>query len=93
MRSINIHFVSIYETIIIGGLIQSETTKTVAKIPLLGDIPVLGQLFTSKKFQEDQTELLVFLTPVILKGGEDVSGIMLDTATPEEREAILREGE
>ncbi len=77
------------ETIIIGGLIQSEVTETVAKVPLLGDIPVLGELFRSKKFQEDETELLVFLTPVIINTKEDMTGFVLQGMEPGEREEML----
>jgi type II secretory pathway component GspD/PulD (secretin) len=79
------------DTIIIGGLIQNEITKVVAKIPFLGDLPVLGDLFRSKKFQEDQTELLVFLTPVILKGNENQPAFMLEGVGPDERETMLKE--
>ncbi|HYE79126.1 MAG TPA: hypothetical protein VEI97_14180, partial [bacterium] len=38
-----------------------------SKVPLLGDIPVIGQLFRSKNTLDDETELLIFLTPTILK--------------------------
>jgi len=78
------------ETIVIGGLIQSEITKVVAKIPFLGDLPILGDLFRSKKFQEDETELLVFLTPVILKGDENQPAFMLEGVSSDEREEMLK---
>lgn len=78
------------QTMVIGGLIQNEVTKVVAKIPLLGDIPILGQLFRSKKFQEDVTELLVFITPIVLEGGEDLQGFVTHGIMgPEEREALF----
>ena len=41
-------------------------TESVDKVPLLGDIPVLGALFRSKRFQNDETELVVFVTPSIV---------------------------
>ncbi len=54
------------ETIIIGGLIQRQTETTHRKIPLLGDIPLIGQLFRSKSSTSVETELLIFLTPQLL---------------------------
>ncbi|HID36930.1 MAG TPA: pilus (MSHA type) biogenesis protein MshL [Ghiorsea sp.] len=53
------------ETVVIGGLIQDETSENERKIPLLGDIPVLGSLFTSSYKHKQRTELVIFLTPKI----------------------------
>lgn len=53
-------------TLIIGGLIRSDETKLVKKIPLLADIPIIGELFKRRQFQEGKTELVIFLTPEIL---------------------------
>ncbi len=50
-------------TIALGGLISNTVRKSVTKIPILSSIPVLGKLFTSKRFQNDQTELVIFVTP------------------------------
>jgi pilus assembly protein CpaC len=54
------------ETLVIGGLIQSEITEVIAEVPFLSDIPILGELFRSKRFIEDETELVIFLTPFII---------------------------
>lgn len=54
------------ETVIIGGLMQEESRKTHTKIPLLGDIPIIGQLFHSVSEQQATTELAIFVTPRIL---------------------------
>ncbi len=51
------------QTIVIGGLIQDQTTETVSKVPLLGDVPILGHLFRRTRIGTDKTELLIFLTP------------------------------
>ncbi|MDV7398907.1 hypothetical protein RZS08_46295, partial [Arthrospira platensis SPKY1] len=59
------------ETIVIGGLIQREQSDSVTKVPGLGDIPVLGALFRSRKFLNKETELVVFVTPFVT--GEDMS--------------------
>jgi len=51
------------QTIVIGGLMQDEIRDTVNKVPLLGDIPLLGYLFKRTVKETDKTELLIFLTP------------------------------
>lgn len=50
-------------TLALAGLIQNNSRELVRKIPLLGDIPILGKLFTSKRYQKDETELMIFVTP------------------------------
>ncbi|OQX54134.1 MAG: hypothetical protein B5M48_01555 [Candidatus Omnitrophica bacterium 4484_213] len=54
------------DTLLIAGLIQSEQAKNLQKFPLLGDIPILGELFKSTRFQNDQSELVIFVTPTII---------------------------
>ncbi|CAG1006915.1 Putative secretin GspD [Phycisphaerales bacterium] len=54
-------------TVVVGGLIVESKTKTVAKIPLLGDIPLLGLLFQDRSTGNRKTVLYVFLTPKILR--------------------------
>jgi MSHA type pilus biogenesis protein MshL len=54
-------------TIVMGGLVQDTATTTRRKIPLLGDIPLLGKAFTGKYDSKDRTELVFFLTPRIIK--------------------------
>lgn len=53
----------------IGGLISSDQSKSVSKIPLLGDLPIIGQLFRHDTFRNDRSELIVLVLPQIL--GED----------------------
>lgn len=55
------------DTIVIGGLITDSESDTVAKIPLLGDIPILGWLFKKKSVTRTRTELLIFVTSKIVK--------------------------
>jgi general secretion pathway protein D len=55
------------ETVVLGGIIKNSSTLTRNKIPLLGDIPLLGPLFQSTNKTKTKTELLVFLTPRIVK--------------------------
>jgi pilus assembly protein CpaC len=51
------------ETIALSGLLYNTSGKTVTKIPLLGNIPILGELFKSRDFIDRKTELIVFVTP------------------------------
>jgi type IV pilus assembly protein PilQ len=53
-------------TAIIGGIFQTTEREDEVKIPLLGDIPLIGHLFRHKSKLQDKTELLVFLTPTVL---------------------------
>jgi pilus assembly protein CpaC len=50
-------------TIMLSGLVKSESAKDVARVPLLGQIPILGELFKSRSFRENKTELAIFITP------------------------------
>ncbi len=54
------------ETIVLSGLLQRNASTDIDKVPLLGDVPVLGALFRSKRFQNKETELVVFVTPSIV---------------------------
>ena len=54
------------QTMAIGGLIANDITRDVTKIPLLGDLPVIGQLFRSTSFAKGETELLILVTPTIV---------------------------
>ncbi len=59
------------ETVIIGGLMKDDLTETVSKVPIIGDIPLVGKLFQSKSTTKDKTELLVFLTPRVVRTAEE----------------------
>ena len=51
----------------IAGLLQDNIKETVAKYPVLGDIPILGALFRSTSFQKNETEMIVIVTPHLVK--------------------------
>ncbi len=55
------------QTVVIGGLMQENDEETVTKMPLLGDIPVLGWLFKTKNVTKNKTNLIVFLNPHVIK--------------------------
>lgn len=58
------------QTMAIGGLYSKVESKGVSKLPFLGDLPVLGTLFTSKTFGKDETELIILVTPTIVNPDE-----------------------
>ena len=57
------------ETIVLAGLLQREVSTDIDKVPLLGDIPVLGALFRSKRYLNKETEMVVFVTPTVVSAG------------------------
>ncbi len=59
-------------TVVMGGLMKNENNKTVYKIPLLGEIPFLGSFFRRTEEEVTKTELVIFLTPHIVSGSENV---------------------
>ena len=61
-------------TIVIGGLMKNEDLETLKKVPFLGDLPLLGNLFRSKDKTVKKTELVVLLTPHIISGDIDSYG-------------------
>lgn len=56
------------ETVVIGGLIRRNTNNTVAKMPLLGDIPIIGFMFRQEATSNDETEVIIMVTPHIKSG-------------------------
>ncbi len=67
------------ETVILGGIIRNTVSSTVKKLPLLGDIPVLGNLFRSTSKEKVKTELLVFLTPHVVRNDDDARALRTST--------------
>ena len=65
-------------TMAIGGLIASDESKTISKIPLLGDIPILGQFFRSTAKSRERREIIILLTPILVDS--DYKPIMSDEA-------------
>jgi len=60
------------QTVVLGGIYETERRETVSKVPFLGDIPVVGNLFKSKKRVDNKAELLIFVTPRILEEGSSI---------------------
>jgi general secretion pathway protein D len=66
------------DTAVLGGLMEDSDSDTVSKVPVLGDIPILGWLFKSQNRQKNKTNLTVFITPKIIRNAED-NGSILET--------------
>lgn len=64
------------DTIVIGGLMRNKINDSVNKIPLLGDIPLLGWLFRSKTQESVKSNLLIFMTPTIIRQYEKVRALL-----------------
>jgi type IV pilus assembly protein PilQ len=60
------------QTVVLGGIMETERRDTVNKVPFLGDIPGLGVLFRSKSKTDNKDELLIFVTPKILREGANI---------------------
>jgi type IV pilus assembly protein PilQ len=61
------------QTVVLGGIMETERRDSEKKVPLLGDVPVLGNLFKSKSKTNNRDELLIFITPRILREGSNVN--------------------
>ena len=63
------------ETIILGGLIKSADGKSQTKVPILGDIPIIGRLFTSNGDSSSKVNVIIYITPYILKKSADLTSL------------------
>ncbi len=76
-RSIKTHIVaSNGQTVVLGGLIKDKYQNAIHKIPVLGDIPILGYLFKTKTKSKEKVNLVVFLTPHIIREPKDFLAIL-----------------
>ena len=83
------------ETVVLGGLMDEQTKEEVSKVPLLGDIPVLGYLFRSTSNTTSKRNLMVFIRPTILRDANVYSGISSNKYTmfrAQQLEAAAQEG-
>jgi len=74
------------QTFVLAGLIDNKVSKQVSKFPLLGDIPILGALFRSTKYSNNETELMVMVTPKIVRplNKDEIPTLPTETMKPEE---------
>jgi general secretion pathway protein D len=69
------------DTVVLGGMMQETFTNIASQVPLLGDIPLLGHLFRFKSVSRKKTNLLIMLTPHIIRE----PGQMLETSAEQKR--------
>nr|WP_070959630.1 type II secretion system secretin GspD [Hyphomonas sp. Mor2] len=81
------------EIIVIGGLIQQEDQISNFKVPVAGDIPVVGNLFKSELKEYDRTNLMVFIRPTIVRDREDARSLTSRNYRYIRAESLLRDGE
>ncbi len=89
-RSINTNVVlNNGDTAVIGGLMKDEDSETIAKVPILGDLPILGWFFKSKKSTKRKVNMLVFLSPKIIRNRADSQNLL--TYKTDERLRFLKQ--
>lgn len=83
------------QIVVIGGLISDDSKNNESKVPLLGDIPVIGNLFKYQTRNRDKTNLMVFLRPYVLRDGKAANQLTGDRYDyiRNEQGAVLRESE
>ncbi|AHZ84145.1 type II secretion system secretin GspD [Bdellovibrio bacteriovorus] len=64
------------DTVVLGGLMKEQDQESVTKVPLLGDIPIIGWLFKSRTIVKDKTNMVVFLTPKIVRNNIEANAIV-----------------
>ena len=74
------------QTFVLAGILDNKVSKQVSKIPLLGDIPILGALFRSTRYQNNETELMVMVTPKIIRplNKDEIPALPTENMDPEE---------
>lgn len=82
------------QTVVIGGLIEERVEENVTKVPLLGDIPLLGWLFKNTSYKKNKTNLIVFLTPHIVREASHLERLTEDKKVEFARtEEMYKKGE
>jgi pilus assembly protein CpaC len=76
------------ETVMLSGLVKGEMAKDIAKLPLLGQIPVIGELFKSRSFRENRTELAIFITPTLVSGDAAAEAAVWERNAEREKEHL-----
>ena len=80
------------ESFALAGLLQHTLEQDISKVPALGDIPILGQLFRSERFQKNETELVIIVTPYLVKPAPPVAALQSPTdgfVTPHDVQTII----
>lgn len=78
------------ETVVLGGIIKNSVSTTTNRLPILGDIPVLGKLFQSTGTTKSKTELLVFLTPRVVRDSDEARRLREETEKQMQSKALQK---
>ena len=81
------------QSLAIAGLIKNNVTETVRRLPVLGELPILGALFRSSEFQTDRTELMFLITPRLVKPLGPEVALPTDAFTPPSRAQFFLHGQ
>jgi pilus assembly protein CpaC len=80
------------ETLVIGGLIKDNLTESIKAFPLLGEIPILGALFRSTEFRNNKSELLVVVSPTLVRASTTMPALPTDSFVPPSRSELFLGG-
>jgi len=74
------------QTFVLAGLLQTKITRKITKIPVLGDIPILGTIFRNARYSNEETELMVMVTPKIVRplNKEEIPALPTELMRPKE---------
>ena len=64
------------DTAVLGGLMKEDDVEEITKVPLLGDIPILGWLFKTRRSSKEKTNMLIFLTPTVVRTADDSNSLL-----------------
>lgn len=76
-------------TLVLGGLIANEQSRNLRRVPFLGDLPIIGQLFRHREFQENESELVIVVTPTIWTVPPPIPACVQPTPVPQMAPAPL----
>src|SRR5215472_5092330 len=80
------------ESFVLAGLLQHTLEQDISKVPALGDIPILGQLFRSQRFQKNETELVIIVTPYLVEPAPTVAALQTPVdgfVTPHDVQTVI----
>ena len=80
------------ENLVIGGLLREKLTEDITRVPLLGDIPILGALFRHTSKSSETTELMVIVRPTLVKGSPTVPELPTDRFVPPTQKELFLDG-
>ena len=80
------------QSLVIGGLVRNNITETIKTFPFLGELPIIGALFRSTKFQSDRTELVILVSPSLVKATNKPVTLPTDKFIPPSRGELFMNG-